>query len=353
MFLFLAAAHAATITELPPFLRGDVEVGYTFDRLAGTLSERRAEGDVDVALRQVASHNLRYRVTFGVAPGAALFVSVPHTVQKQVTFQDWSAMVYDPATEAGSYQGTATEADITRSSGNGIEGVWIGARGTPFSQALPGRHNRATWLLEGAVRTPSTESNWYSVVEPAKVEGAAGTRGVGEAGVGLRIATAASTTFGKSEPYLALSWEDTLPAKIDVVDDAGETVASGAEIDAGGHFEMRFGTELVAATNEASGSRTAFDLYLNTSYTGASTVPTGIELPNVLATDTPLIQVAESLEAGAGLGINLRFFRNLELDLWGEGRYHLPQRIEHPYAVYTGGDTFHVRTGANVVIRIR
>lgn len=340
------------MTDLPPFLRGDVEVGYTYDRLAGTLKERTTDGDVDVAQRQISAHNIAYKATFGAAPGTAVYVGIPHTVLKQVSFQDWSAMVYDPATEAGSYTGTATEADLTVSEGSGIEGVWIGVRGTPFSQAFTTRHNRFTLLLDGAIRTPSANANWYTVTEKTAVEGLPGLRGVGEGGVGLRILAAASTTFGRSEPYLVFSWDDTLPVEVDVKGNDGSVDIANAELDAGGHFELRIGTELLAGANEASGSRTSIDLHLVTAYTGASTVPTGIELPDVLVPGI-LVQSAESLEAGAGLSFNLRFFRNLEVDLWGQGRFRLPHRLESAYPIYSGADTVHVLAGANMVIRIR
>jgi hypothetical protein len=169
----------------------------------------------------------------------------------------------------------------------------------------------------------------------------------------LRIGSVASTTVRKAHPYIGLWWEDTLPIEIDIIDDAGATLASNVTIDPGGHFRARFGTELVAGENEESGSRTGFDLHFNIAYTGASNIPTGVELPGVLLPEAGVIQSAESLEAGAGLALNLRFFRNMELDLYGDGAYHLPQRLEHPYPVYTGPDTIHIVTGANLVVRIR
>lgn len=353
--LILSLAHAASVTEMPPFLRGDVTLGYQYDRLAGSLTEHgaTADADADVGQRAVQSHGLRYGAVFSVAPGAALTLSVPHTLQKTVNVSEWSRMVYDPATESGTYLGTATEADATISEGAGVEGVWIGAKGTPFAEALEGRRNRATWLVSGAIRTPSANKNWYTVTEPAPVDGAAGTRGVGEGGVALAVGTAGSTTFGASEPYITLSWTDTLPVEIAITADDGTVIDGAAEVDPGGTLDVSFGTELVAGKNEASGARTAFDLHLRGRYTGASTVPTGVELPAVLAPEAGLVQAAESMELGGGLALNLRFFQYFELDLHGTALYRLPQRIEHPYPVYTGPDTVHIVTGANMVVRVR
>ncbi|MBM4367958.1 MAG: hypothetical protein FJ102_17225 [Deltaproteobacteria bacterium] len=353
--LILSLAHAASITELPPFLRGDVVIGYQYDRLAGSLSEHglSADDDVEVGKRAVQSHDMSYGLAFSVAPGAALTVRIPHTLHKSVGVSEWSQMVYDPATETGTYVGTATEADATSSEGSGVQGVWIGAKGTPFAEAFATRRNRATWLVEGALRTPSANNNWYTITEPGPVDGAIGERGAGEGGLALHVGTAASTSFGASEPYLALSWTDTLATEIAITADDGSVIDGAAEIDPGGVFDARFGTELVAGKNDASGARTAFDLHVRGRYTGASKIPTGTELPAVLVPDAGIVQQAESMELGAGLALNLRFFKYMELDLYGDGLYRLPQRIEHPYPVYTGGDTVHVITGANVVIRVR
>ena len=353
--LILSLAHAASVTELPPFLRGDVVIGYQYDRLAGSLTEHAAtaDGDVDVARRTIQSHALRYGGAFAVAPGAAITFSIPHTLRKTVGVTEWSRMVYDPGTETGTYAGTATEADATIAEGAGLEGVWIGAKGTPFAEVFESRGNRATWHVAGAIRTPSANNNWYTITTPGAVEGAIGSRGVGEGGVALQVATAGSTTFGASEPYISLSWTDTLPVEIAISADDGAVIDGNAEVDPGGTLDVSFGTELVAGKNEASGARTAFDLHTRARYTAASTLPTGIELPAVLSPEAGLVQVAESLELGGGLALNLRFFKYFELDLYGDALYHLPQRLEHPYPVYSGADTVHVVTGANVVVRVR
>ena len=353
MLLVLAAAQAATVTDLPPFLRGDVTVSYTFDRLGGSLSQHAELGtsDQEVAQRSVNAHVMHYGAAFGVAPGAALFVDVPHTVYQSVEAQQWSKMVYDPATETGSYLGTATEEDVTVARGNGIGGVWIGAKGTPFSELFTSRRNRATLLLDFAVRTPN-DNNWFAIKE-ASTTGGLGTRGVGPGGVGIQVGGTASTTQGKVEPYLSFAYVDNLPVTVNITKDDGTPLWNNCTIDPANTVDASFGAEFVAGQNENSGSRTAFDLHLATHWERYSETPTGLELPGVLQPEAGLVQKAEALEMGGGLGVDLRFMKYLELDLFGNALYRLPQRLESPYPVYTGDDTLHVLAGAKLNIRVR
>ncbi|GDX81100.1 hypothetical protein LBMAG42_29110 [Deltaproteobacteria bacterium] len=353
MLLALAVAQAATVTDLPPFLRGDVTVSYTFDRLQGSLNQHGALpiDDAEVGKRDINAHVMHYGAAFGVAPGAAVYVDIPHTIYQSVEVSEWSKMVYDPGSETGSYLGTATAEDATLSRGNGLQGVWSGAKGTPFSQSFTGRRNRVTWLLEGAVRTPS-DASWFEIAEPSTT-GGIGTRGAGAGGVGLRVSSTASMTEGKTEPYIRLAYEDNLPTTIDILADDGTPLWLNCEIDPANKVDAAIGAEFVLGQNDSSGSRSAFDLHVSTAWESYQDVPTGTELPAVLLPEAGLSQRAESLELGGGIGLDLRFMKYLSLSLFGDARYHLPQRIESPYPVYTGGDTVHIVAGTQLQIRVR
>jgi hypothetical protein len=353
MLLVIAAAAAATVTDLPPFLRGDVSVAYGFDYLGGALMERGPVGteDVEVANRVVSDHTLHYGLVFSVAPGAAVTVDVPHTVYRAVDVSSWSRMVYDPATGSGTYAGTQQEADATVSKGLGVGGVWIGAKGTPFSEAFTTRHNRFTWLIEGAVRTPN-EENQLVVVTPAE-NGGISTHGAGPGGVGLRIISTTSARRGLTEPYIRLAYEENLPHEIDILTDSGEVIARNVTVDPANRVDVAVGAELITGENVSSGARGAIDLRLVAGWQSYQELPTGLELPAVLLPDAGLVQQAEAMEIGGGLGVNLRFMQYLEWELYGDARYHLPQRLESPYPVYTGGDTIHVAAGTRLTIRVR
>jgi hypothetical protein len=235
--------------------------------------------------------------------------------------------------------------------GSGVGGVWIGAKGTPFSEAFTRRKNPFTWLLEGAVRTPN-ETNQLVVVTP-NTEGGLSTHGAGPGGVGLRVASTTSARRGRTEPYLRLAYEENLPHEIDVMADTGEVLARNVTVDPANRLDAVVGAELIAGENEQSGARTAFDLHLGAGWQSYQDIPTGLELPAVLIPDAGVVQQAEAMELGGGLGIDVRFMRYLEWDLYGDVRYHFPQRIESPYPVYTGGDTLHIAAGTRLTIRVR
>lgn len=342
----LPLAAAATVTEIPPFLRGDVELGYTYDRLAGSLEERGDEGDVVVAQRALQEHALSYGVVFGAGPGVAVVVRAPHYLTSSVSYDELGQMVYDPSTGSGTYQDAISGTPGVAVSGSGLGGVWLGVRGTPFSEAFVKRQNRATWLLEGAVRTPDA-SNFWTLADGKE-------RGAGPGGTALRIHSAFSTTFGSSQPYLLGTWTAEGPRTVDLYGTDGAKLASGVEIDPANTAHLRTGVEVLASENAASGGRTAFDMHVDVNYATWSTVQSGTYLPLVLEDGrSQAVQQAEAMEAGAGIGLSWRPMAFMQLDLYGDFAWHMPQRIEHPYPVYTGEDTLHLTAGSRLTVRIR
>lgn len=340
----LNLAHAANVTEIPPFLRGDVSVGYRFDMLSGSLEEHGAV-DVEVGQRTISDHMLSYRAEFGAGPGVAVFFELPHWVSSTVGYGSLGTMVYDPATGAGTYQGTNPGEAGDRIQGSGLGGVWIGVRGTPFSEAFETRKNRATWLLEGALRTGDSSNLWTIAGE---------SRGAGTGGTAFRLHSAFSTTFRSTQPWVSGTFVTEGKRTVDVYGDAGTLLASGIEVDPASTLELRTGVEVLAAENEAAGSQLSFDLHMGVAYGSWQTLPSGFYLPEVLDTsEGRAIQQAEQLEGGGGLAIYWRPMTYMQVDLYGDAAWHLPQRIEHPYPVYTGDDTFRVVAGSRLTVRIR
>lgn len=340
----LPLATAATVTEIPPFLRGDVTFGYTYDHLGGSLEEHGDE-EVRVGQRTVADHVLAYGFSFSAGPGVAVFAELPHYVASTVSYDELGTMVYDPATGSGTYEGTNPGTPGTAIEGNGLGGVWIGVRGTPFSEAFSVRKNRATWLLEGALRTGDGTNLWTMKDDK---------RGAGPGGSAFRVHSAFSTTFGSTSPYLTGTWITEGKRVVDVYGADGSALAAGVEVDPGSLLRVRTGVEVLAAENRAAGSRMAFDLHATLAYTSWQAVPSGIYLPEVLdASEGQIVQQAESLEPGAGLAIHWRPMTYLQLDLYGDAAWRLPQRIESPYPVYTGDDTVHLTAGTRLTVRIR
>ncbi len=340
----LSLASAAVVTEVPPFLRGDIQVGYTFTQLSGSLIERTEAGDVDVGDRALAEHALGYKLVFSVGPGVAVFAELPHYVSSSVSYGSLREMVYDPTSGSGTYQGTAEGTPGTYLQGSGLGGVWFGVRGTPFSEAFPKRNSHATWLLEGALRTADPTGFWVSEDT---------SRGAGPGGPGARLHTAFSTTFGSSAPYLSGTIVNEGPTTVSVATFSGATIED-VTINPADHGDIRIGVELVAAENSASGSLFVFDLHLGVAYAGPAELPSGFYLPNVLAVlDGQSVLSAEQLEVGAGLALHWRAFKNFEIGLAGDVGYHMPQRLEYPYAVYTGPETLAVTLGSDIKVRFR
>jgi hypothetical protein len=341
----LPLASAAVVTEIPPFLRGDIQIAYTYEQLSGSLVERADQGDVEVGQRTLADHMLRYGVAFSVAPGVAVFADLPHYVSSRVSYGSYSDMVYDPGTGSGTYIGTTpgTPGDLV--SGAGLGGIWFGVRGTPFSEAFTSRNSKTTWLLEGAIRTGDKSSFW-TVNEDGK-------RGAGPGGTAARLHTAFSTTVGRTAPYVAGTYVGEGKQTVTLVTPNG-TAYEGAEIDPANHGDLKIGVEVLTGRNPANGALFVFDLHLGVSYDAWAQLPSGFYLPKVLeASEGGVVQQAEQLEGGGGLGATWRPFENMQIGVVGDVAYHLPQRLEYPYPVYTGGETLDVTFGSTLGVRFR
>lgn len=350
MWFFLTAAYAATVTELPPFLHGDGGLAYTFDRTAGGLTqpaEDPAADDLDVGQRLLTTQRLDYRATFAFAPGVAFTLDIPQYLSSTVAYDAAQEMVYDPGTGTGTYDGTDALEAGEYVKGGGFGGLWLEVGGTPFSEAFTRRNNKATWLVSLGVRTPDKSSLW-TVDESGK-------RGAGPGGAAFKLASAFSKRTGRTDSYLAadIVWE----GKTDVVlaDASGVPYAgSSVELDPANHGSIKLGTEITAAHNDVSGTLVALDVHMATAYTAFGDVASGVYLPSVLdaSLEAP-VQQSESLEAGGGIGLIWRPIEFVQLHAWGEMYYHLPQRIESPYPVYTAMDTTRTVIGAELTIRLR
>ena len=342
----------ANVTEVPPWLRGDVSLNYSYDRLGGHLTEDIPEevdavetADLEVGQRTLTDHVLSIDAIFSAGPGVAITLGFPIHVRESTWFGTSQTMVYDPTTGSGTMQGTNAVDIGAVAAGAGLEGVWIGLAGTPFSEAFEKRQNRATWRLAGALRTPN-KHNFYTVD--------AGKRGVGSGGLGLRIDNAFSTTVGVTQPYLSFRYESEGKATVNVTDNSGSVISSKTELQGPKSADIRFGAEFLATRNAEADTDVRIDLHGVISYASWSLVPSGIYLPSVLnVTDGAAVQNAESADIGGGLGVSVQAIRYLRIGLFGQIQYHLRQRIESPYPIYTSGDTIRSLAGANMTIRVR
>lgn len=342
LLLATLTAHAAEVTEVPPWLRGDIDIGYALDFTTGSL----VEGDADVGRFTAQEHQIHFGGAFAAAPGVALYFDVPVYPLSSLSFSDSFSMAYDPLNGRGSMAyGEALGETVTRE-GRGAGGVWLGVRGTPFSESLwPRRGNHSTWMLDFGYRTPDA-SNFY--VADAE------TRGGGAGASAIRLRSAFSTTKGVSQPYMRVSWLRQSTIATDLLDANGNVITAGALVWPGQTLDVMAGVQARAFENTVNGASFDFDFHLGASYDTWRSVPSGMYLPSVLnATEGELVTMSEYGSAYAGLGFYWRMFKYLQLDVGADLAYIMPHQLEHPYAISTGMDTIAVRANGQISVLIR
>ncbi len=342
MALCVPTAHAAEITDLPPWLRGDLAIDYAFQHVGGDLFE----GSERVGSRNWEQHALTYQGVFTAGPGVGVFFELPQYLSQRLAFPEANTMVYDPSTERGTMVETEAIDGLEPIKGKGTDGVWLGIKGTPFSEAFEKRGNRATWLIEAAFRTRSS-NNFYTPDD-------GDTRGAGVGGGGTRLGMAFSTTRNVSQPYLAFRYTRTRPLAVDFYDEDGSTLVSGSEINPADTLTIRTGTEIVAADNPEAHSRFSIDLRLAFGYATWQTAPSGLYLPSVLSTSRSYAATeSEYTWASAGVGLYHQAFQYMAWKIVADATYLAPHQIEHHYPIDTGANTLDITVGAGIRVMIR
>ncbi len=341
--LVAAPAQAAELTELPPWLRGDIVVDYSFQHQGGSLYE----GDQRVGSRTFEQHAVTYQGIFTAGPGVAVFFELPQYVSTRLAYPEANQMVFDPSTEQGTMVETEPLEGLDPIKGKGTDGLWLGIKGTPFSEAFETRGNRATWLIEAALRTRSSNS-FYEPVD-------GDLRGAGVGGGGTRLGMAFSTTRNISQPYIAFRYTRTRTlTDVTLYDEDGGTLGAGFELSPADTLCIRTGTEIVAHDNPEAHSRFAIDLRLAFGYSTWQSAPSGLYLPSVLSTSLPVPATeSEYTWASAGVGFYHQAFEYMKWKLVADATYMAPHQIEHHYPIDTGADMVDVTLGGGIEIMIR
>ena len=341
--LMVPAALAADVTEIAPFMRGDVELRHDSDLERVRLVEA---GEL-VGMRQASVHTLTVGLDFSVAPGAALFVDLPIYLGDRVAFGSGREMTFDPNTDSGTYidanELVIDPFDKPGTQGSGLGGVWVGLHGTPFSESFA-RRDRATVLLEGGFRTPD-KTNFWTTDETGK-------RGAGPGASAMRLALAASTTVKASQPYARLSWERVGTITTDVRDDTGALVVSAMDIDPASSATATVGTEAQVWSNDEAGSQLSLDFNLSLGYRSWQDIPSGLYLPSVLeASRTVPVTQSDAVFLEGAAGVRYRIIDYVEIGLGGTVGSTSAYRIEHPYDVVAGMGT--LAWGVHSYMRVR
>jgi hypothetical protein len=266
---------------------------------------------------------------------------------ERLTYADTYEMVFDPNLESGTMVGADPQEDPPVLKGGGLGGVWVGAKGTPFSQKVfTNRPDRVTMLLDLGYRFKDA-SNFYTASE-------SGTRGAGTGSAAWRFRAAFSTTHRTTEPYLVLSYQRDLNLKQDIRDESGTTLSSAANLNPADDIGALAGAEVLVYENEAQGSRVAIDFFARLGYRSWQDVPSGIYLPSVVANSYgQVVTQSEALYGRGGLGVDWRLFEYVQWNVAGDVGTHTAQRMEHPYTVRSGIDNLDFAVFTNVRIRLR
>jgi hypothetical protein len=337
----LGTAQAAEVTEMPPELRGDVDITYAGTFTSGGLEEA---GGI-VAEQRISRHDLSFVGAFAPTEGVAVTIGLPVTPSWKVSYTTATAMLFDPVTGTGTFVGGEALSPLPELKGSGLTGLWLGAAVAPFSERYP-LGQRVSYRIDLAFRTPSPGNSWWSA------EG--GQRGAGMGGSAWKIGAAFSTDHGASEPYLNFAAVREGKITLDIVDEAGTTWATALTVHPASTVDVTGGVEIVANEKTDIDQRLVFDLFVAFGYRGWQDIPSGLFLPDVIDVSRGIsVTSSEYLLMRAGLGLLFDINKYVSVRLAGDGRIATPHTLEHVYAVRTSLDTFEIGFSSTVEGRFR
>ncbi len=325
----LSPADAAELTNLPPAMRGDLDIRYLVD----VENTRLVEDSTQVGQRRLTEHELVYAPTFAFVKGVGLALEIPHYPSVRLAYPSASQMSVDPTTDSGTMVGSDA-VTLEPELGSGFGGVYLGLRGSPMHQELfSARGDRLSWLLDVGIRFPDRSNLW------SYKEGGADKRGAGPGALGFKISTAFSTTHHGTQPYVRFGTVQSSRLTMDIRDSTGAKVASNVIVRPPSETEMIAGAE-ITLTEYGEAEKAAYvkaDLRGIFTYESWSWVPSGTLMPSVLEDTTGLIATqSERVTVMGQAGIDWRFHEVVELQVAGRVGTATPQTVEHFYPVEAG-----------------
>lgn len=343
LFALATLAPAADETDLPPALRGDVAVAWRSDLSTLGLAEDALGGALPAGRRTETAHVLALRATFAPVDGVALIGGLEHQPGRSVAYRDARRMLEDPATGTGSTAGGASIANPDGWSGAGLLGWTVGVAFAPYAERRA-EHVPVTWRLDLAVRSAPPRTLWEL--------DSAGRGGAGDGGPTIRAGAAFSRQYDTTSPYLVAAWEVATPRFVGSTDAWGDPIE--IQVDPGQRLDVRGGVEVRLTRDPSSPNTANLDLSTGFGWRSAARVPSGVFLPDVLASSRAASVVSgEQLGWLAGFGVESDIATAARLRLWSHATWVLPHRVEHPYKVWTTADSVRVALGAEVILRWR
>jgi hypothetical protein len=318
-------ARAVEVTDMPDGLRGDATLTYE-----GTFGRHTLVQDQQVVgQRRINDHTLRVQVEFAPVDGISLYLALPTTLSRTVRFPEAFEMMLDPATGQGRFMTGSPITEPPETSGSGGLGVWFGVGFAPYAERYNTVH-QLTWRLDLAARTRTEKSFW---------EENDGRRGAAQGGAAYRISGAFSAENGGTRPYMAAKWTMETRREVSVITGSESTQI---QVKPGSTFSLLTGVEaLLLRSESASSVEPYFDFSAGFGYRSSRDIPSGILLPDVLETMTPIaVTQTSALTGQLGLGFGLRFPPHVQ---WRTG---LSIRAVTPYQIE---DIYPVKSGANAI----
>jgi hypothetical protein len=345
--LLSGSAFSADVTEIPPFLRGDIGIGYSVT----AIPDRLFEDNQPVGRRRSIDHMMDYSGTFGFAPGFALSLSLPHYASSRIRFFDSQRMVYDPNLGTGTMIDTDPLSADPEIHGIGAGGTWITVAATPFSETtFAPRGDQITWLIRLGYQFKDNTAIW--------THNDNGKRGAGPGSPGLLIESFFSTTNGMSQPWIGVSWDKRFPFEADIQDENGKSLATDLTIQSASSVILSTGLSIEALNipSFADGLGTAIiiDPRVRFGYHSWADVPSGVSLPSVLSiSQNSIVTQSETSSLWAGFNFKWRIIRYLDWDTNLDMGTPFARQLEHPYDVTTGMGKLGWEIGTGLTFRMR
>lgn len=334
--LLAVKAHSAEVTDLPPELGLVGRLSYGGSSLSGKLLE---EGQ-QVARRRITRHDLALGAELAPLPWVSFSLELGLTPSLRYRYPEAREMIIEPLTGSGSYLAGEPSLETPTVAASGISGLWLGIAANPLLAAGPSGDARSAWRLDAAVRTPSKKRNLWTA--PSRSKGG-GSRGVAPGGTAFRLAGAFSRKLGIAEPWMRAVWVTENKVEVDIVDEQGNAWASDLPLQPASTVDLDFGGQFLAFSAAETGTKVAVNTWLGGGYRTWEDVASGVYLPNVLdgARRIP-VTAGDSLEARAGLEVDVDVNEALALKTGAVVSWFLPFRPEHVYEVRTSPDTMRV-----------
>ncbi|RME22346.1 MAG: hypothetical protein D6798_16015, partial [Deltaproteobacteria bacterium] len=270
----------------------------------------------------------------------ALGLELPVVLDERLAWSEAHEMVFDPTLDNGSMLGTPSIEPPPVVHGGGLAGPLLLVRVAPFhSRLLPDRGIRTSWVLEAGYRFQD-RSNFHRVTDD-------GRRGGGPGADALHLRSAWSTHRRSNHPYLDLSFDRAFSVPVPLRDADGTILTAGAPVHPANRLDARVGTEFFPV--QRHDLALAVDLSARAGYRSWQDIPSGLYLPDVLATSrSVLVTQGDALSLTGGLGLLVSSPDRIDVRLHGEVGAETPYQVEHPYDIYTAPGSVVWRAGLTV-----